>query len=723
MVVLCASRDGASRTAEVLATHASEIHSKGQNHPYIVDDRHRATLDNASKRVADATLRRCLAQGVGIVSSKTSKFDREFVAALFENETLQVVCGVYTAGVPTKNGDTAPPLPPHIAAPLCVVKGTRKYVGNSAFVEMDSNDVSRAFAACGRVGVDDAAKAVIMTRRDTCGSYRKHLQGGDSVESQLKEYKPEYLNDAIVCGAVASNAEAVRWWESTFASFSGAQRSFGADTNRFARAALTELNRQGMFEYAPDRETIVPTGFAKVMEHTHTSLSTMTCLTQRPFPVTVAETLTKLTSLTDEFVGVQLRNDEKKTLRLSNANRNAVRFPLTQSGTQKTPKPVLATAIRTSCEKLFVLAQLALSDFGHETTNAPDKTKQDAERFLQRAPSLARGAFAIYSRATRNDGTFAACFASLRVAKSLSFRIWDDTPFPARQFGVSPVVCEKLATAGVKSLDDILGATPRELELKAGLASPFGERLLADVASLPPAMALRIISVLDVTNQNEPDGAFAVRVVVERAGPAVSQNAFAETQQPTTQTLAPTTTWCANLLIGCLWKDTLVFATRVERTNATDDDDFARVVQIPKQCAPSVPGEETVIVAALVFANCLGRDMHADVTYVVPAVLPVSVLASTQRGVDAASSRLAAERRPVASPPPARTPPPTQRPPRATTPLTAVRDVHRDLALDDETDSLFSDSLSPRPSDVKPALKRKRVEKTTFGGSQLSCES
>jgi hypothetical protein len=172
-----------------------------------------------------------------------------------------------------------------------------------------------------------------------------------------------------------------------------------------------------------------------------------------------------------------------------------------------------------------------------------------------------------------------------------------------------------------------------------------------------------------------------------------------------------------------LWKDTLVFATRVERTNATDDDDFARVVQIPKQCAPSVPGEETVIVAALVFANCLGRDVHADVTYVVPAVLPVSVLASTQRGVDAASSRLAAERRPVASPPPARTPPPTQRPARATTPLTAVRDVHRDLALDDETDSLFSDSLSPRPSDVKPALKRKRVEKTTFGGSQLSCES
>ena len=167
--------------------------------------------------------------------------------------------------------------------------------------------------------------------------------------------------------------------------------------------------------------------------------------------MTCAETLETLCALTDEFPFCDaIRQDEKKLLRVWNAGKGfeqrAVRFPVMQQGrargsendvhenkqgqqgtenteptnnnpkpqmAPKPPKPVVATAIRAPAEKLFVLAQVCLSEFGTVAmASAPERTKLDAQRFMNRAPQLAAGAFAVFSQKIKNPNTFAASFSA-----------------------------------------------------------------------------------------------------------------------------------------------------------------------------------------------------------------------------------------------------------------------------------------------------------------------
>lgn len=764
VIVLCASRENVSRTATHLAKHAEEcVLKNGQPHPYILDERHRVTLENAANRVTDTTLKQCIAQGIGIRASEVSKFDKDFVDALFENETLSVLVCVYTAnGMGKQSGMSSstvhpnpPNLPPHLRAPLVVVKGTRKYVGNSQFSEMDTDDAARAFSACGRVGVSREGKVVFMTRRDTVSTYAKlKAGGGESIESKLTVYAPEYLNQVIACGAVTSNASAVAFLQNTFAYFKDVGVATDPTVQRAVRSALGDLKQAGMFDHGTQNE-FAPTALGRVMDNTHARLSSMKLLAANPFPVTCAETLETLCALTDEFPFCDaIRQDEKKLLRVWNAGKGfeqrAVRFPVMQQGrargsendvhenkqgqqgtenteptnnnpkpqmAPKPPKPVVATAIRAPAEKLFVLAQVCLSEFGTVAmASAPERTKLDAQRFMNRAPQLAAGAFAVFSQKIKNPNTFAASFSALRLSKSLALGMWDDTALPARQFGVSSVLCDRLKSSGVTSLDDILGVTPLELDHKAGCASPFGERLLRSVNGLPMATALRV-TVLEPTNPGETAFLVKVNVYCENATIAAAR-AVLQKCQADGQNLP---TWHAQLLVGCLWKDTLLFSktlARQKRANATDEP-FSETISVPSECAPYVPGEKAVIVAALLFENCVGRDQITDVTYVVPRVPTLGALDSALR------ARLGAVTETVSSPyartPEAqRTPPPMHNTHQVTTPLSVappqnlfdgVEGERLDLTgLTDSYDSLFD---SPRVD--LPGKKPRREE--------LSCES
>ncbi len=62
---------------------------------------------------------------------------RVSASARGESEGREGGGGADRGGVPTKIEDAARPGPAHVGAPRGVVKGARKYVGNSAFVERD----------------------------------------------------------------------------------------------------------------------------------------------------------------------------------------------------------------------------------------------------------------------------------------------------------------------------------------------------------------------------------------------------------------------------------------------------------------------------------------------------------------------------------------------------------------------------------------------------------
>ena len=137
-LVFCASREGAARAALALASAARGKRDAGEAHPFARDRRHSASLAAAAARVRDATLRVTLLEGVGVYTTAVTHADREFLEALFEVSSVRVLCCAYAAGVSDEHvgKKTRSFLPAHLAAPLCVVKGTRRYDGGGAYAEM-----------------------------------------------------------------------------------------------------------------------------------------------------------------------------------------------------------------------------------------------------------------------------------------------------------------------------------------------------------------------------------------------------------------------------------------------------------------------------------------------------------------------------------------------------------------------------------------------------------
>ena len=705
-LVFCASREGACNAARALAASAEATRAAGKGHPFVRDDRHRKSLAAAAARARDATLRRTLPEGVGVYTTAVCRADREFLEVLFETQSVPVLCCAYAAGV-SSGGEKKTFLPAHVAAPLCVIKGTRRYDGGGAYAEMDAGDLARAFAVCGRAGVDRDARVVIMTHRDTYDLYARRAKGSGetvassySVTEKIRSALAERLNGLFVCGALTDAADAEAWFDETLAGFGSRRREardaidavtrelreLGAlDTSARRRSDANVLRDSG--EGHAERLRLVPTALGAAMDDARATLETMRAFRDAdPAPATTRELLLFLCGLA-EFGDVALRRNEKKLLREWNRARSSaggtrfVRFPVMQEARARNAnaKDVVATAIRAPREKLFVLAQVSMSDAREPNfADAPERARREAERFAIRAPALAGAAFATFAAAGYRpiaDGRFSACFAAARLAASLAARRWDDTPTPLSQF-VPRAVAARLADTEIVSLDDALTRSPRELERAASLAPPFGKTLLDKVRALPPAVTVSL-------SRSALDARGASRIIVR-----VDESAFfsVDVSKPPDDDSARVSSraprhasegdpdppkWTARVLVGCLWKDTLLFEARVERLSvaagARGGAVFERAVDLPPGAAPP-PGEESSVVAALVHERCLGRDAHAE-------------LALTPRS-PASPERPAARRARLETPPSAA-------PRREENDVDAVARV--DLMLDsDEDDSIAS---------------------------------
>lgn len=649
-LVFCASREGAARAALALASAARGKRDSGEAHPFAFDQRHRASLAAAAARVRDATLRVTLPEGVGVYTTAVSRADREFLEALFEVSSVRVLCCAYAAGVGDVGQKTL--LPANLAAPLCVVKGTRRYDGGGAYAEMDAGDFARAFAQCGRAGVDENARFVIMTNRKTADSYTRRWKtgegSGDPIESRLACFRnkrndilAEEVNALFARGALRNVKDAEAWFEKTLAGFRYRHDHDMVSTREAIHDAfrtLTELGALRKLRDADDddsRNRLGPSKIGVAMDDARVTLATMRSFRDAaPVPATTSEVLFLLCGL-DEFVGdVALRQNEKKLLREWNRG-TAVRFPVTQEGRARSanananaPAPVVATAIRAPREKLFVLAQACMSDASEVLWDAPERTRLEVERFMARAPASAMAAFATFAGTLRvpADGRFSACFAAARLASSLAARRWDDTPTPLSQF-VQIAVAARLADAGIASLDDALLRSPRELERAAGLAPPFGETLLDKILATPPATTVSLKrSALDARGASR----VTVRVVAEDT---LNAHRRARVTRDHAERV-PVPKWYARVLVGCLWKDTLLLEARVARLGNSpvghaggdvtgEDVVFERVVELPPDAAPP-PGEESSVIAAIVHERCLGRDAHAELPLEAGRNLPAS---------------------------------------------------------------------------------------------------
>ena len=672
-LVFCNSRDGAANAARELASRAERCGARAN--PYVRDEATRRRLAEAASRVASKPLARAVACGVGFHSSALEFPDRDLVEQLFRGRLLTVLCSTSTLAMGV-----------NLPAFLCVIRGTRQYVGAGEYAELDRGAVLQMCGRAGRPQFDERGKAVIMTQRSTKAAYDGLVHGTDPIESNLGLALAEHLNAEIASGVVAHARAAVEWLRHSFFHIRvGANprryASLGVDPGSSADAAcerivtrtLGELGDAGMCRVtreggANGRVTAVaPLDAGTIMSDLYVKFATMRELTRRvPHPASVADLLLTLCGA-EEFSGVKLRRDEKKQLKEWNlaADEPAlVRFKVTEPGRGKSSpaRRVPAKAIRTAAEKLFVCAQVAMSD--DPAAAVPPGMRLETETVFVNGRRIMQAAARYYAKRVGGaDGGFAACCNALRLAKALEMRCWDDTTRPMRQIpqcGKKSVAA--LADAGYRTLDDVLHADPRALERVVNRAFPHGDNLLACVRALPPATNVRVRVreawrdgvVADVEVSRTPGGEPAEE---GRSGRGASAGARGAKR------------WTATLVVGCTWRDALLHVERVTRAGgdapAAEDVALERVVRcgtLPR------PGEAFTIVAALLFDECVGRDARDVVNGVVPGrgrrpatVATPQPRTAPERAPLAANAAIGAEETPPTNAARARVPTPPSR--------------------------------------------------------------
>ena len=75
---------------------------------------------------------------------------------------------------------------------------------------------------------------------------------------------------------------------------------------------------------------------------------------------------------------------------------------------------------------------------------------------------------------------------ALELARSLSARVWDNSPHQMKQLpNIGLVAIRKLAMGGINSIEALEAAEPHRIELLMSKNPPFGQRLLASAEDFP----------------------------------------------------------------------------------------------------------------------------------------------------------------------------------------------------------------------------------------------
>merc|ERR1719277_2665653 len=158
-------------------------------------------LQYAQRRVTDASLKECLAYGIGIHHAGLPERDRKVVEELFVESKILVLISTSTLawGV-------------NFPAHLVIIKGTEYYDGQlKRYVDFPITDVLQMMGRAGRPQFDTEARAVVMVHEPKKNFYRRFIYEPFPVESSLHEQLTDHLNAEIVARTITTREEAINY--------------------------------------------------------------------------------------------------------------------------------------------------------------------------------------------------------------------------------------------------------------------------------------------------------------------------------------------------------------------------------------------------------------------------------------------------------------------------------------------------------------------------------
>lgn len=173
-----------------------------------------------------------------------------------------------------------------------------------------------------------------------------------------------------------------------------------------------------------------------------------------------------------EFKSVRLKGTEKALFREINQS-PLVKFPI------KVNLDLPAQKI-----SLIIQAVLCGLDVRNDQRFSSQKRQYNADIVFvfQHAPRLAKCIVDCQlakedSEATRN---------AMELSRSLGAHAWDDSPLQLAQIEqIGPVAVRKLASAGIRSIEDLENTEPSRIEMALSRNPPFGFEILSKVDAFP----------------------------------------------------------------------------------------------------------------------------------------------------------------------------------------------------------------------------------------------
>ncbi|XP_069103658.1 probable ATP-dependent DNA helicase HFM1 [Argopecten irradians] len=458
-LVFCSTRKGTQQAADILA--------KDSRSTYIKDVKNRQVLLKYSNLVKDLKLRDTLVKGIGIHHAGMDIQDRKYIEELFASSQLQVLVATSTLAMGVN-------LPAH----LVILKSTQHY--NMGMLEEYSNtQVLQMIGRAGRPQFDTTATAVIMTKTQNKLKYESLLNGTQLIESSLHKHLIEHLNAEIVLQTISDMAIAMEWIRHTYLYIRVMKnpKHYGMPiglTREQTETKLQELCMRNLNQLAGiqmikmNGETfdIQSTEAGRLMARYCIAFETM----KKFCGVTGEESISDLLEIvagSEEFMEVQLRVNEKKTLNTLNRDKNrlTIRFQL--------PGKIKTKQMKVNCLMQAQLGCLLVQDFA---------LQQDTTRIFRAAQRLSRCLMEVLW--IRDD--YQAFLSAAQLCKAIKARLWENSKHVAKQLErIGPALSTALVNAGITSFQKIEETNPRDLELIVNRHPPFGNQVRDSVTYLP----------------------------------------------------------------------------------------------------------------------------------------------------------------------------------------------------------------------------------------------
>ncbi|XP_036611363.1 probable ATP-dependent DNA helicase HFM1 [Trichosurus vulpecula] len=456
-LVFCATRKGVQQAASVLS----------KNVKFVMTMEQKQRLQNLTHSVRDSKLRDLLTCGVGYHHAGMELSDRKIVEGAFTVGDLPVLFTTSTLAMGVN-------LPAH----LVVIKSTMHYAGG-VFEEYSESDILQMIGRAGRPQFDTTATAVIMTRLSTREKYVQMLTGTDTIESSLHRHLIEHLNAEIVLRTITDVNVALEWIRSTLLYIralknpahydfpSGLDKSgIESKLQELCLKNLNDLSSVNLIKMDED-VNFKSTEAGRLMAWYYITFETVKKFCAIKGTETLSELVTMIAGC-KEFLGIQLRINEKKTLNTLNKDQNkiTIRFPM--EGRIKTRE------MKVNCLIQAHLGCLPLQDFA---------LTQDTAKIFRSGTRITKW---LSECLAAQEKKFAVLLNSLILAKCFRAKLWENSLHVSKQLEkIGVTLSNAMVNAGLTSFKKIEDINARELELILNRHPPFGNQIKETVIYLP----------------------------------------------------------------------------------------------------------------------------------------------------------------------------------------------------------------------------------------------